>query len=104
MLIYAKIFEPIKICHFLVAKYPKIIFLWWVDEKIELPKDAIRKATLHYSAFEQDFDAWAQGSNPGRVISCFCTEQKITLLPDGEKKQASVNTVAIATVITSKTK
>ncbi len=34
MLIYAKVFEPIKFCHLPISKYPKLIFLWWVDSKI----------------------------------------------------------------------
>ena len=35
MLIYAKISEPIKFCHFLVSKYPKSNFLGCLEEKIQ---------------------------------------------------------------------
>ncbi len=54
-----------------------------------------------HSAFEQKLDAG--GSNPGCVISCFCTDlsyiTEYHTFTRRRKDQACANTVAIATVI-----
>ena len=63
-----------------------------------------------HSAFERDFDAGGHGVESRSSITVLVVfapihtylTQKITLLPDGEKNTASVNTVAIATVKTKR--